>query len=224
MLQAFDRGDVAEIGDELERSGVSTAIAELPVKFVRYRMLDRDVTTSASTPAPARVTDGVVRRLSAALGACDMDGVQPRSRAATVASARGFPARLRIDMAAGAPAAGACTSDHRLLLEGHAVRTAGLRFDLSRQIADRARDPDRAGRWRAPRGTAPRLVKRALPVKDVGESLIAARFSGALWRTCSSSLCACSNCAFDERAASVTRADRYVGWTARPARQTSTAS
>ena len=59
------------------RSPVTMAIAALPEKFVRYRMFDRVVTISASTPArlhAARTASW--RRLSAALGACDMDGGQ----------------------------------------------------------------------------------------------------------------------------------------------------
>src|SRR6267143_1136245 len=56
------------------RSGVSTAVAELPVKFVRYRMFDRDVTMSASTAMRAQaLRTASCRSLSAALGACDMD-------------------------------------------------------------------------------------------------------------------------------------------------------
>src|SRR5438876_2856426 len=59
------------------RSGVTTAIAALPLKFVRYSTFDRDVTISASTEARAQASrTASCRRLSAALGACDMDGGQ----------------------------------------------------------------------------------------------------------------------------------------------------
>src|SRR5438477_8680590 len=58
-------------------SGVTTSIAELPAKFVRYRMFEREVTISASTEARAQASrTASCRRLSAALGACDMDGGQ----------------------------------------------------------------------------------------------------------------------------------------------------
>src|SRR5438477_7092251 len=58
-------------------SGVTTSIAELPAKFVRYRMFEREVTISASTFARAHASrTASCRRLSAALGACDMDGGQ----------------------------------------------------------------------------------------------------------------------------------------------------
>src|SRR5229473_1709407 len=60
------------------RSAVSTTIAELPVKLVRYRILGSDVTTSASSPREASCSRTAWwRRLSAGLGACDMDGVEP---------------------------------------------------------------------------------------------------------------------------------------------------
>src|SRR3954465_10056964 len=56
------------------RSAVTTAIAALPVKLVKYRMLDRVVTIRASTPARAHAArTASCRRLSAGLGACDMD-------------------------------------------------------------------------------------------------------------------------------------------------------
>src|SRR5258708_12952777 len=59
-------------------SAVSTTIAELPVKLVRYRILGSDVTTSASSPREASCSRTAWwRRLSAGLGACDMDGVEP---------------------------------------------------------------------------------------------------------------------------------------------------
>src|SRR4051812_35880251 len=59
------------------RSAVTTTAAALPVKLVRYRMFDRDVTASASTPAAAQAClTASCRSLSAALGACDMDGTQ----------------------------------------------------------------------------------------------------------------------------------------------------
>src|SRR5438874_4719981 len=59
------------------RSAVSTAIAELPVKLVKYRMFGSDVTTSASSPRAAiAARTASCRRLSVLLGADDMDGVE----------------------------------------------------------------------------------------------------------------------------------------------------
>src|SRR5437667_12669595 len=58
-------------------SAVSTTIAELPVKLVRYRMFGSDVTTSASSPRAAiAARTASCRRLSVRLGADDMDGVE----------------------------------------------------------------------------------------------------------------------------------------------------
>src|SRR5215831_4317740 len=56
------------------RSDVTTAIAALPEKFVRYKMFERVVTMSASTPSRAQLARTASwRRLSAALGAYDMN-------------------------------------------------------------------------------------------------------------------------------------------------------
>src|SRR3990172_8038789 len=58
--------------------GVRTRMPALPAKLVRKRTFDRDVTTSASSPRTAIAVRTVCNRgLSAALGAYDMDGVQP---------------------------------------------------------------------------------------------------------------------------------------------------
>src|SRR5437764_42777 len=79
------------------RSGVSTTIPALPEKFVRYNTFDRDVTISASTEARAQASRRAsCRRLSAALGACDMDGGQELFEGLDGgASADGFWIRLR---------------------------------------------------------------------------------------------------------------------------------
>ena len=54
---------------------VMTTIPALPAKFVRYSTLAREVTMSPSTPSAARrARRASWRRLSAALGANDMDG------------------------------------------------------------------------------------------------------------------------------------------------------
>src|SRR5215471_13836459 len=59
-------------------SGVNTTMAELPVKLVKYRIFGSDVTTSASSPRAAQSSRTArCRRLSASVGACDMDIVQP---------------------------------------------------------------------------------------------------------------------------------------------------
>src|SRR5450759_3911903 len=59
-------------------SGVRTRMPALPVKLVRKRTFDSDVTTSASSPRAAIAIRTVCNRgLSAALGAYDMDGIQP---------------------------------------------------------------------------------------------------------------------------------------------------
>ncbi len=60
------------------RSAVTTAIAELPSKFVRYRTFASDVTTSASSACAAIPVRTVwSRRSRMSVGACDMDGGQP---------------------------------------------------------------------------------------------------------------------------------------------------
>src|ERR1700722_12513073 len=61
------------------RSAVSTTVAALPAKLVRYRMFGSEVTTSASRERAAQAARTVWwRRLSASDGACDMDGGEPR--------------------------------------------------------------------------------------------------------------------------------------------------
>src|SRR4051812_11653781 len=60
------------------RSALRTTIAELPVKFVEYRMFGSEVITSASSRFAARDWRRIWwRRLSAGLGAYDMDGLEP---------------------------------------------------------------------------------------------------------------------------------------------------
>src|ERR1700730_17150883 len=62
-----------------KRSAVSTTIAALPVKLVRYRMFGSDVTTSASRDRAAQASRTIWwRRLSASAVACDMDRGTPR--------------------------------------------------------------------------------------------------------------------------------------------------
>src|SRR6476660_4941629 len=59
-------------------SAVRTTIAALPVKFVRYRMLGNDVTMSASSRCAASDWRTIWwRRLRAAVGAYDMNGLEP---------------------------------------------------------------------------------------------------------------------------------------------------
>src|SRR5580704_4466702 len=61
------------------RSAVSTTVAALPVKLVRYRMFGSEVTTSASRERAAQASRTFWwRRLSASAGACYMDGGEPR--------------------------------------------------------------------------------------------------------------------------------------------------
>src|SRR4249920_2173607 len=60
------------------RSAVRTTIAPLPVKLVRYRMFESDVTTRASRPRDvSSLRTFCWRALRARLGACDMNGVDP---------------------------------------------------------------------------------------------------------------------------------------------------
>src|SRR5207244_6410762 len=60
------------------RSAVTTTIAELPPKFVRYRMFGSAVTTTASSASTAAAVLSARRRqLIVSLGACDMDGPEP---------------------------------------------------------------------------------------------------------------------------------------------------
>src|SRR5205823_12122165 len=110
---------------------------ELPAKLVRYRMFDRDVTIRASTPARADAArTASCRRLSAALGACDMDGGQElfergdggESLHTRHIDDRDYRGRRRMNQ-----------EFLRGLLEREAVDGMGgwLGFDLPRQIGDR---------------------------------------------------------------------------------------
>src|ERR1043166_677831 len=106
-------------------SGVTMAMAELPEKFVRYRMFERDVTISASTferTHAARTAS--CRRLSVALGAGDMDGVQEFLKSG---DCRIFLRHRRVDQ-----------EFLRGLLEGQALGRvhAHFRLDLTREIRD----------------------------------------------------------------------------------------
>src|SRR5689334_280354 len=78
----------------ISRSPVSTAIAALPVKLVRYVTLGSAVTTSAASDRSSRICRmRAWRRSRLAVGAWDIDGVEPpfeRGDRALGANARGL--------------------------------------------------------------------------------------------------------------------------------------
>src|SRR5688572_1186964 len=64
---------------KISRSPVTTAIAALPSKFVKYRTFGSDVTTRASSDRAVRASRiARCRSLRSSVGACDMDGVEPQ--------------------------------------------------------------------------------------------------------------------------------------------------
>src|SRR5262249_15117486 len=81
------------------RSAVSTTMAALPVKLVKYRMFGSEVTTNASKDCEAQTSlTSSCRQLKASLGACDIGGAPAGRKRILSARVRGTlrPA-IRID-------------------------------------------------------------------------------------------------------------------------------